>query len=734
MRLYEVYLGRQSWDEFLSNSDLITGLETELAKEKSTMMQVGLSQSDYQIALESGLGALGTGMASGVGESKYNLEFSLEKLAEGLDQLNADFHILLGDFIWKIEMHHETLSNILLEIRLAEFEREARAYRSRAEVAYFNGWYEEALNDFLEAEKRNYPDFAVHRSIANICFYHLINLPRASEYFSKAAKYARPSDARQSAEAHYFAGIACAVQNHLDEGLEHLRQAVALNPLLYEAYYQMACLAAVLRDDEMAVASLEPAIKGDPRYYERAKDDQVFDPIRTQVQALLDRLMEPVQQELAQLKQDAELLKKYVIARPEKKERISSLFQSVEQESATAKTYKAGLHFLETLLQAQHELKEIYDLFYRQYKINTYDYVRSVAFSPDGRLLASGFLKEGIKVWEVDTGLKVQSFDEHTESVNSVAFSPNNQWLVSGSRDRTIRLWDVETGKALRTLIGHYGEVSAVTFSPDGQWIASGSHDRTVRIWRAVTGREVLTLAGHTHYVTSTVFGPDGEVIASGSLDKTIKLWDAESGREIQTLLGHTLGVVSIAFSPDGRWLASGGEDKKVKIWDVAAGREAQSLSGHHNDVTSLAFSPDGKLLAAGSLGQTIRVWRLDTGQLVKTLWYNEISWHPVAFSPKGQWLALASRDLQLWLKAILTEEEYAEVKAGEERALQFKQEEYWMDAPHPDHELIARAQAAKEKLKAQRRDAGQCEVCGTKLKLFERIGGYIVCKAHRLR
>src|SRR5262245_9170051 len=212
MGLSSVYLGNQAWEDYLSDRDSISSFERAIEQQAAHLeeflsaagtMQVALSKSDYQIALESGLGALNAGIICGAGE--YSIEFGFEKLAGGIDQLNADFNLLLGDVIWKLEMHQETLSNLLHEIRLAEFEREARAYRSRAEKAYLNGWYEEALADFLEAEKRNYPDFAVLRSIANICLYHLINFTNALEYFRRAAKYSRPSDARQSAEAHYFA-------------------------------------------------------------------------------------------------------------------------------------------------------------------------------------------------------------------------------------------------------------------------------------------------------------------------------------------------------------------------------------------------------------------------------------------------------------------------------------------------------------------------------------------------
>ncbi len=113
----------------------------------------------------------------------------------------------------------------------------------------------------------------------------------------------------------------------------------------------------------------------------------------------------------------------------------------------------------------------------------------------------------------------------------------------------------------------------------------------------------------------------------------------------------------------------------KVKLWDTAKGRAVQSFKGHRNSVNSIAFSADGRLLAAGNLGQTIIIWKLATGAIVKHLHYADVSYNSVAFSPTGQWLALGSRDLQLWLKVILTQEEYAAVKAGEARAHQAKRQ-----------------------------------------------------------
>ncbi|HSE97930.1 MAG TPA: hypothetical protein VLD57_06625 [Blastocatellia bacterium] len=732
MELYDIYLGHQSWRDFLSNRALLEDYEKAIIEAGSGSMHVGLNSRDYQIAMESGLGARGARLASAGSDTGCSIELSYERLAGGLDRLNADFNLLFGDIVWKLEMREETLNNILQEIRLAEFEREARAYRNRAEKAYLNCWYEEALADFLEAEKRNYPDFAVHRSIASIYLYHLIDLPRSYEYFLKAAKYARPTDARQSAEAFYFAGIVCAVQQRLEEAIANSREALALNPALYEAHYQQASMSALLGEGGAALESLETAIDGDPRYYERARTDRVFDSFRPQVQSMLDQLMKSVKQKLAEVRKDAEILKRYVIARPEKRQRIKSIFQTIEEQESAARTYGAGLRFMETLAQAQSELKSIYDLFFKQYEIDGRDYVRSVAFSPDGQFVASGFLYEGIKVWEVDSAAKVRSLKGHSSSVNSLSFSPNNAWLASASRDRTIRLWDVESGRELRIVRGHEAEVRSVAFSPDGDWLASASSDQTVRLWRTITGREVQIFLGHNHAATSVAFSPDGQMLASGSLDRTVRLWEVETGREIQTLEGHVRAVESIAFSPCGTWLASGGGDKTIRVWEVGTRRLSQVLTGHRNDLTSISFSPDGELLAAGSLGQTVRVWKVSSGRVIKTLWYPEISWNMVAFSPKGYWLALGSRELELWLKTILTQEQYEQVKAGEEHALLMKYEPEMTALQRAEWEWMAEEEALEEMLKAQKQAQRQCRICGTKLTILERLIRKQYCPMHR--
>ena len=242
--------------------------------------------------------------------------------------------------------------------------------------------------------------------------------------------------------------------------------------------------------------------------------------------------------------------------------------------------------------------------------------VLSVAFSPDGRTLASGSVDKTIKLWDVQSQREIAILTGHSDYVYSVAFSPDGRTLASGSDDKTIKLWNVRSQRQIATLTGHSNYVYSVAFSPDGLTLASGSGswDKTIKLWNVRSQRQIATLTGHSNTVYSVAFSPDGRTLASGSLDKTIKLWDVQSQREIATLTGHSHYVYSVAFSPDGRTLASGSWDKTIKLWDVQSQGQIATLTGHSDHVRSVAFSPDGRTLASGSDDNTIKLWEHDRG------------------------------------------------------------------------------------------------------------------------
>jgi WD40 repeat protein len=297
----------------------------------------------------------------------------------------------------------------------------------------------------------------------------------------------------------------------------------------------------------------------------------------------------------------------------------------------------------------------------------TFGGVTSVAFSPDGKRLASSDTSGEIQIWEIPSGKQLVICKGHKHWTWATAFSPDGQYLASASDDYLVKLWDVHTGDCLKTFVGHTYSVNAIAFSPNGQYIATSSQDATIRLWnlqspadlsqaiafksRSGVVNDCIQLLGHQGRVWSIAFSPDGETLASCSEDQTIKLWDWSTGQCLKTLSGHQGWVKSIAFSPEGKQLASGSFDHTVRVWDVETGDCLRTLSGHTSTITTIAFSRDGDVLASSSYDETVKLWNAATGQCTKTLHGHSNRVWSVAFSPTGQWLASGGDDhaAKLW-------------------------------------------------------------------------------------
>jgi WD40 repeat protein len=283
----------------------------------------------------------------------------------------------------------------------------------------------------------------------------------------------------------------------------------------------------------------------------------------------------------------------------------------------------------------------------------------SVAFSRDGRRLATGGWLEGARLWDPTTGEgPLFTLQGHRHPISALAFSPDGGRLASASLDRSVKVWNTTTGECLRTL-PHPGNVLCVAYSPDGRRLASAGEDKAVHVWDAETGREVLSLRGHTDLCQCVAFGPGGRRLASASADGTVRIWDATPLREDEgpkplTFTGHgDEEIRGAAFSPDGRWIASADMGGDVKVWDAATGRVRVQFKGDTVVVFGLAWHPDGRRIAsAGSDGRrhTVKVWDVRTGELIFQLPPGP-EYFAVAFSPEGRYLVTGRVNgaVQVW-------------------------------------------------------------------------------------
>ena len=268
------------------------------------------------------------------------------------------------------------------------------------------------------------------------------------------------------------------------------------------------------------------------------------------------------------------------------------------------------------------------------------DIVQSVAFSSDGRRIATGSDDRTAMVWDATTGRELFTLASHSNKVRSVVFSWDGQRIATGSYDGTAKVWDAVTGKQLFSLQGHGGGLNCVALSPDGQRIATGDWNGAAKVWEAASGVEPLALKGHNDAIIALAFSPDSQRIATASWDNTAKVCDANGGNELLTLRGHTGGLLSVAFSPDSQRIATGSMDGTAKVWNAAGSKETLTFKG-----CTATFSPDGQRIVTGSLDGTATLWDAASGRELLTFRSHSRDVRSVAFSPDGQRIVTGSLD-----------------------------------------------------------------------------------------
>jgi WD40 repeat protein len=315
--------------------------------------------------------------------------------------------------------------------------------------------------------------------------------------------------------------------------------------------------------------------------------------------------------------------------------------------------------------------------------------IRSLAFSPDGKQLASGGDFNVVHTWDGEDGKSIASYVGHEGPVQALAFLDDGE-LISGSVDKAALRWNLKPNWELERVIGSPTEaglisdrVVTVDFSRDGTLLATGggvpSRNGEVHVWKVADGSPILTLPdAHADGVTGVEISPDGTLVASASADKFVRVFDIATGQKRVQCEGHTNHVLGVSWRSNSRQLASSGADNTIRIWNADTGEQIRSIGGYNKQVSAVRFVGQTSTTVACSGDSIVRMNNSDNGGTVRNFGGSGDYMYAVDSSPNGQVVVAAGYDgvLRIWngtnaqslqvIEAPAPAEDEAEADAGE--------------------------------------------------------------------
>ncbi len=297
------------------------------------------------------------------------------------------------------------------------------------------------------------------------------------------------------------------------------------------------------------------------------------------------------------------------------------------------------------------------------------DCIIAVAWSPDGKYIASAGYDKTVLIWNATNGNYLLTYQGHTARVNSLAWSPDSKSLVSASDDQSVQVWEAATGKQMYLFNGHNGPVLTVGWSPDGKYIASAGEDKTVQVWDATTHQLIIKYEDHSDTVHCLAWSPDGHYLASGGQDRKLRIKDLEKGRSLlrklllphyglKTFGGYHEAINGLSWSPDSKRIATISGDQPIRICDIHPTTESMIAKSWTTMKNAIAWSPTNKeVVAIGGNDKSVQVWNLSTK--TQFVYYGHSGYvMTVAWSPDGSRIASGSTDrtLQVWQTVQLSE------------------------------------------------------------------------------